>query len=260
MYDTNIVKKIGDYVLGKRKTETLIIGIAGPQGGGKSTLSVQLKSQIEESGIPCTVICIDDFYYTRARRIRLGETIHPLFSTRGPPGTHDIEKLIETIHAIKENSRTVTWPTFNKALDDRAVDRMVTFTPTPDRPPIIIFEGWCVGCLPTAIQPPINQLETEEDPQAVWREYVNEQIKTRYMPLWNMIDIYMYIAIPDWTYVYIWRHQQSISNRETSVDLDRFIQFFERISRSMMEPSGRIRTDVLVRMAPDHSIAELFLR
>ena len=260
MYDRETLKKIVDYLLAKQGNKPLVVGLAGPQGSGKSTLSLQIQSLIQDSGIPAAVICLDDFYHTKATRVELSRSVHPMLLTRGPPGSHDVEKLIEAIGKVKENNDTFTWPIFNKAMDDREPNKVMTFKPTPNSPPIILLEGWCVGCLPTAIEPPLNELEAKEDSSAIWRTYVNEQIKTRYTSLWKMLDVYMYITIPDWGFVMQWRHQQSISNQETSLDLNRFIQFFERISRSMMEPTGRIPTDVLICMAPDHSIDHVTLR
>ena len=196
MYDTNFVDKIVNHVIGKKVNGSLILGIAGAQGSGKSTLSLQTKSRIEDSGIPCVVVCLDDFYYTKATRLELSRSVHSLLSTRGPPGTHDIGKLMDVLDRIRQNTETVTWSTFNKATDDQDPSRMITFTPTPNRATVIILEGWCVGCLPTYTEPAVNELEVVEDPSAIWRHYVNEQIKTKYIPLWNMIDIYMYIALP----------------------------------------------------------------
>ena len=50
---------------------------------------------------------LDDFYLPRAERVDLAKSIHPLAITRGPPGTHDVETLVDVIKK------------FNKALDDR---------------------------------------------------------------------------------------------------------------------------------------------
>ena len=259
MYERNSVRKVADYILKFGRDESPLIGLAGPQGSGKSTLCLDVQMEILESGRRCVVLCLDDFYYTKAKRLELGDSVHSMLYTRGVPGTHDIEDLIDVIHAIRRNTVAVKWPKFNKAIDDRDPNQVGSFTPFPEQSPIIILEGWCVGCLPANSDSPINQLETVEDPHGVWRSYVNDQIKTRYVCLWRIIDTYIYIEIPDWSFVSRWRQQQAVSNQETSFDLHRFMQFFERLSRSMMYPSGRIAANITVRMAADHSIQDIIL-
>ena len=45
---------------------------------------------------------------------------HPLFITRGVPGTHDVKLLNQTIKKLKQkNFRTVLIPKFDKSKDDR---------------------------------------------------------------------------------------------------------------------------------------------
>ena len=73
------------------KKKPFIIGLAGGQGSGKTTissiLSIILKKYFKLSVF---VISIDDFYKTRKDRRILSKNKHPLLITRGVPGTHDI--------------------------------------------------------------------------------------------------------------------------------------------------------------------------
>ena len=52
------------------------------------------------------VVCfsIDDFYKTHLERKKCQKLVHPLFSTRGVPGTHDCKMLYKTIkRSFKKN-------------------------------------------------------------------------------------------------------------------------------------------------------------
>ena len=48
------------------------------------------------------VVCfsIDDFYKTASERKKMSKLIHPLFMTRGVPGTHDCNMLYKTIKIL----------------------------------------------------------------------------------------------------------------------------------------------------------------
>ena len=39
------------------------------------------------------LLSIDDYYFSKKKRIKLSKKIHPLLITRGVPGTHDIVAL-----------------------------------------------------------------------------------------------------------------------------------------------------------------------
>jgi D-glycerate 3-kinase len=259
MYDTKSVEQITEYITCAQRRGAKFVGLAGSQGSGKSTLSMELKSKMIDMGINCVVLCLDDFYYTKSERETLAREVHPLFSTRGVPGTHDIESLNGVAIAILSNE-PISWPKFSKALDDRTCNDKHHFIPKPGTQPLVILEGWCVGCVPSPLDGPMNELEAREDSDSVWRRYINEQIETRYLPLWEMLDFYIYIQIPGWEFVTKWRGTQSKSNEESLINLERFIQFFERITRNMMSPQGRIPTNLVVAMGPDHSIIDISLQ
>ena len=55
-------------------------------------------------------ISIDDFYKTRKERIILSKKIHPLLKTRGVPGTHDIDMMLNLFRKVNiEISIRVRW-------------------------------------------------------------------------------------------------------------------------------------------------------
>ena len=98
-----------------------MLSLSGGQGSGKSTVA-QILKLIFYSNFKLNVVCfsIDDFYKTASERKKMSKQIHPLFLTRGVPGTHNCKMLQNTIKKIlKKNFSSVKIPKFEKSLDDR---------------------------------------------------------------------------------------------------------------------------------------------
>ena len=103
------------------KKQPLIIGLAGGQGSGKTTISSILTLILQKYfKLNVFKVSIDDFYKTRKDRRLLSKNKHPLLMTRGVPGTHDIDLMLSFFKKIKsKNFKSLKVPTFNKAIDDR---------------------------------------------------------------------------------------------------------------------------------------------
>ena len=70
--------------------------------------------------------------------------------------------------------------------------------------PDIIFEGWCVGAKPQSLRElkkPINILEKEEDTKLTWRKKVNNELRTNYKKIYNLLDKKIYLKVPNFKYV-----------------------------------------------------------
>lgn len=251
---------LGDYLVRKLPpTRPRFIGIAGAQGSGKSTLCSYLASAISALGHGSATLSIDDLYLTRAERARLATEVHPLLATRGVPGTHDIalgQRVIDDIAA----RRTAVLPRFDKGRDDRRGSgervRDVDY---------LLFEGWCVGVLPQqseALVGPVNALERREDADGRWRRYVNERISD-YQPLFERLDLLIWLAVPDMESVKRWRGEQEQelpeSQRMSDADLLRFVQHYERLTRHMLETMAP-RADITISLDRDHSIGHVEMR
>jgi Predicted kinase len=104
-----------------KKSKPYLIGLAGGQGTGKTTISSILKIILTKYfKLNVFKISIDDLYKSRRDRIKLSQRIHPLLMTRGVPGTHDIHFIFNLLKKTKSkrfNHQRV--PKFNKAIDDR---------------------------------------------------------------------------------------------------------------------------------------------
>ncbi|MFT2090813.1 P-loop NTPase fold protein [Paraglaciecola sp. 2405UD69-4] len=218
------------------------VGINGSQGSGKSTLSEFIKAYLTEThSLNVVVMSLDDFYFSHAKRHSLAETIHPLLQTRGVPGTHDMEQAKEVLNALRQQ-QTATIPRFNKATDDpHPVANWTTITKAVD---IVIFEGWCWGVQaqsPEQLKEPVNKLESDQDPEAVWRTYANTQLSLHYASLYSFMDKWVMLAAPSFKDVYGWRLEQEqkliaavgskphsgLMNEQQILD---FIQYYQRLT------------------------------
>ena len=232
----------------------IVTGLTGGQGAGKSTLCALLAIVLREAfGAATVVLSIDDLYHPRAKRRRLGRDVHPLFATRGPPGTHDTELGISTIERLLAQGpggRTLL-PSFDKATDERRPRRA---WPAHEGPvDHLLFEGWCVGARPQAVralQAPINALEREEDAGGAWRRAVNAALEGPYRTLFDRIDVQIMLRVEGMRRVVEWRRLQEAKLRElvaregtgdapsrvmSDAGIDRFVAHYERITRHLLE-------------------------
>ncbi len=223
----------------------IVVGINGAQGSGKSTLTLFLANWLQrELGLTAAILSLDDLYLSKAAREDLAQKRHPLLRTRGVPGTHDVALGIGTLRALTDEvpNRVVTLPGFDKACDDRIHQPELRHVEAPVD--VVLFEGWCIGVRPqpdTEIIAPVNSLEAEDDPDAIWRSFVNEKLKSEYRELFDWLDALIMLRIPSFDNVLEWRELQEQKLREksatgmNSAELRHFVMHFERLTRHMLE-------------------------
>ena len=89
----------------KKKEKTLFLGFSGSQGSGKTTIVAILKIILKKCfNREVHVSSIDDFYKTLKSRNAMSNKIHPLFKTRGAPGTHDINLVKKFLNIVKKKN------------------------------------------------------------------------------------------------------------------------------------------------------------
>ena len=225
--------------LRSRLNRTRVLGIGGGQGAGKTTLAGLIAQSLDALGIRNVTLSLDDFYLTRAQRVELAQTVHPLLATRGVPGTHDVALAVRVIKELLDGDGAAV-PRFDKSRDDRGAELKITGAVD-----LVIFEGWCVGARPQppeALELPCNDLEQTEDGDRRWRRYVNERLTTDYPRLWQLIDDLLFLAVPDLAAVRRWRSQQeaglvrgpSDPAAMNAAQLHRFIAHYERLTGWML--------------------------
>lgn len=231
-----------------RGERLLVLGIAGAQGTGKSTLAKLLATVFERVFERRSVVMsLDDFYLTKAQRQQLAADVHPLFAVRGVPGTHDMALLQKVIATLKARGNCEV-PTFNKAEDDRG-EMISVMGRELD---LLVIEGWCWNALPGSaaeLEMPINRLEAEEDQNGVWRRHVNSELASpAYQSVFMEADVFFFLRAPDMESVRRWRYQQEqrLAERQpgkaimSEQEIDRFIMYFERITKRMLKDMPKV--------------------
>ena len=250
------------YSIYKKDKKIKIIGLSGGQGAGKSTITSILKFILKKKyGLDICIFSIDDFYKTKIERIKMSKKIHPLFLTRGVPGTHDLVLINKTIKKLKEKKfRTVVIPKFDKSIDDRS--KKVKWQKIKKPPHLIIFEGWCIGARQqrnSDLKKSLNLIEKKYDLDLNWRKTVNNYLKNQYKKLFNKLDKLVYLKAPSFDCVFKWRLLQEQKMKLTSKNkkimsksqIKRFIMFYERITRHMMKDSSKI-SDLTIFLDKSH--------
>ena len=249
------------------KKRPLIIGLAGGQGTGKTTItsiiSVILKKYFK---LNIFKISIDDFYKTRNDRKILSITKHPLLMTRGVPGTHDHRIISNFFKKVKsKNFKSCKLPKFDKSIDDRCQKKFwYKINSIPD---VIILEGWCVGAKAqknSKIKKPINSLEKVKDSNLTWRKYVNTQLKTNYKNLFKQLNEIIYLKANRFDLLQKWRIKQEkrlwlksknkknlkIMNKE---DIVNFMQTYQRITQNMFKDVPKYAS-IILNLNSNHQI------
>lgn len=261
MMDARLLDAVGAFIdAHARPGHVPLIGIAGAQGSGKTTLA---RAAAEHWG--AAHLSLDDVYLTQAERAAKSRAVHPLFAVRGPPGTHDLGLLEATTAALRAagpHSRTAL-PAFDKLADDR---RPKTQWPLfTGRPSAVLVDGWCLGAtaqVEADLAAPINALEAEQDGQGVWRRAVNAELAGSYAETFARFDAVLFLKAPSFDAVLDWRCEQEVGLRglapadlppERRAELAVFIQVFERITRHML--AGGVRADVTFALNLDRTVS-----
>ena len=173
--------------------------------------------------------------------------------------------LLHTLQALTV-SGDVAVPRFSKAEDDR---QPAAAWPRIRAPlDVVLLEGWCLGATPeprAALAVPCNALERREDPQAVWRGYVNQQLAGDYATLHAQPDCWLMLKAPSFDDVLRWRTEQEnrlrarIGASEHAIGLmdeaalAHFVQHYERLTRHCLA-SLPPRMDLVWTLGSDRSI------
>jgi len=252
------------------KKKPLMIGLAGGQGSGKTTISSILTLILQKYfKLKVFKVSIDDFYKTRKDRKLLSKNKHPLLMTRGVPGTHDVDLMLKFFRNVKSKSfKNLTVPKFNKAIDDRCKKSL--WHKLKSKPDVIIFEGWCVGAKAQTnkqLKKPINSLEKVHDKGIKWRSHVNNQLKKKYKTLFKQLDGLLYLKAKNFNSLREWRIKQErklwvqTKNKRnlkimSSGDIINFMQTYQRITQQMFKDAIK-NSSIIMNLHSNHQIQNI---
>lgn len=260
--DIEYIEKNYLKILFKLKSKNKIM-IAGSQGSGKSSLSKLIKLYLEKFCYKSVVIIsMDDFYLSKNQRTQLSKNIHPLFLTRGVPGTHDLELMNKKIKKIFNKEFPIYLPIFDKVSDTRKRTYKKVL-----KADVIVFEGWCAGAQPVDLnylQKNFNNLEKHKDKNFIWRNSYNKYLN-EYQKLFSQFNFFIYFQFNQWDHVLNWKYKQELELRDKKKDLGlkkylrEFIQYYEKVSKWMHLKVPKY-CNILIKLDAHQKIKSINLR
>lgn len=244
---------------------TLIQGILGGQGTGKTTLTLILSQILNQVGHKTCRLSIDDLYKTYAERQQLQQS-DPRFRWRGPPGTHDVELGLRVLQQLRCATKPVALPRFDKSAWNGAGDRTEPEWITGAE--IVLFEGWFVGVRPIA--PTVFDAAPPPIITAADRGFAREinQRLLAYLPLWEQLDRLILLHPTDYRLSQQWRQQaeqQMIASGKSGM-IDREIHEFVEYFWQALHPDLFIQpllhdpahVDLVIEINADHAPKKVY--
>ncbi|KAI5961910.1 uncharacterized protein KGF55_003881 [Candida pseudojiufengensis] len=229
-------------------TKPLFIGVNGPQGSGKTYLTLNLtnKLQLQYSNLNIISFSIDDFYLTYDDQSKLTQLAkldgNKLLQGRGLPGTHDLSLLNTLLEKLVENYKNNKWetvhlPFYDKSLHEGLGDRSEKDKISLDKPiDVILFEGWFNGFMPLDF----DQLRLNyftQTPSSILQQHplhfvedINKKL-IQYVKVWKYCQYFIIIKSDSIENVYKWRLEQEhelIKLKGIGMSDDQVVKFVNR--------------------------------
>ena len=192
--------------------------------------------------------------------------------TRGVPGTHDIDIMLNFFKRIKvKNFKILKLPKFNKGVDDRCKQSL--WYKIQSKPDVVILEGWCVGARSQnskELKKPVNSLEKIHDQNFKWRQYVNYQLKTKYKKLFNQLDYILFLKAKNFSLLRRWRLKQekklwlkSKNKKNLKImnksEVKNFMDTYQRITQQMFKDMPKY-SSIVMNLNNSHQIKNIKYR
>ncbi|WP_105167904.1 kinase [Pseudoalteromonas sp. T1lg23B] len=241
-------------------SQPLCIGINGAQGSGKSTLAAFLTIHLRNLGYKTQSVSIDDFYLSPREREKVANKYHPLFVTRGVPGTHNMA-LLNCVLSDFKNQKTIVLPSFDKSTDSPKPKHK--WLRCEDQLDVLLLEGWCIGL---GAQPnlrlnkSVNDFEQQQDSDGKFRAQVNQFLAGEYQSVFAYLDKLIYLDVSCFERVFNWRLQQEQQLKAasgtgmTETQVYDFIQYFQRLTEWGFEYLPK-RCDLHIKVDQNHRFA-----
>lgn len=247
---------------------TLVQGILGSQGTGKTTLTSILSVILCHLGYSTLAISLDDLYKTYQDR-QLLQQQDPRLIWRGPPGTHDVKLGIEVLDRCCQDpcQNQILVPRFDKSAYNGAGDR--TDPESVEKPDIVLFDGWFTGVLPVEGTIFDNNLPspiiTQKD--RLFAKDINKRLK-EYLPLWEKLDRLIVLYPTDYRLSKQWRKEAeqkmkaSGKSGMSDAEIEDFVDYFWRSLHPELFITPLINNpdlvDLVVEINSDRSLGKIY--
>jgi D-glycerate 3-kinase len=179
--------------LARASHRPVVIGIQGPQGGGKTTLTRAMLEALPRS----VAVSIDDFYMTRGGQLEVAARYpgNPYMEHRGYPGTHDVELGARTLKSLREGTAK-TIPVYDKSAHAGRGDRAPESEWRKITEPldVVFVEGWMLGF------EPVDDSSITDEPLKIPNSHL-----ANYARWHDLIDAWVVLRAFDPEYVLTWR-------------------------------------------------------
>lgn len=199
-----------------------IVGVSGPQGSGKSYLTLRLADRLAKRFPDRNVVyfSIDDFYLTHEDQQHLSSTHsdNPLLQGRGLPGTHDFKLLGRVMGEISSRgSSPVEIPRYDKLQFGGEGDRCPRLQWVSVELPvhIVVCEGWLNGFMPLSDEDEVRRryrslcfFNTNSHLTFPHILDMDRRLEEYARVLFRSFSCFVFLETRDLNYVYKWRLEQ----------------------------------------------------
>ncbi|KAL1918948.1 uncharacterized protein VTP21DRAFT_2329 [Calcarisporiella thermophila] len=189
---------------------TIVVGISGVQGSGKTTLTRNLVVALSEQDIRVEALSIDDFYLPHSHFVT-HPSKNPLLQQRGLPGTHDIELCTRTLQTLR-SGEIAKVPIYDKSVHDGKGDR-VGWRDSVANVDVVLFEGWMLG-FRSLDEESLSSRLASLPPSSFALKYslaciqeINDNLAS-YTQWYHEIDAFVHMDPVEIAYAFVWRQQQ----------------------------------------------------
>ncbi|MBI4152010.1 hypothetical protein HY496_03495 [Candidatus Woesearchaeota archaeon] len=247
--------------------KTIIVGIQGGQGTGKTTFTKVLQKELELKGYHVTSFSLDDFYLPLSKREALQKRYsqNPFYQIpRGLPGTHRLSLLKTVLYELRQGRRTEI-PLFDKSIANGRGDVSPLKAAVHQRQDFILFEGWCVGIpfvTPLALARVCSKHTIslkDIDPKLEYSRQVLRFVR-KYRPLWKFVD-YSIMLRPRHPSLHLkWRMQQERELKQargegmSEKEVERFVNLFLPFTYLCYE---KIKPDATIMIDKEHTFTKV---
>ncbi|KAF9360989.1 hypothetical protein BGX26_006755 [Mortierella sp. AD094] len=263
----------------RTSSKPLFVGISGPQGIGKTTLTNNLVSTL--SGAPHNLrvfsFSMDDLYLPYKDQLALSQRYpdNKMIEFRGLPGTHDIHLGSLTFRAFCEanqraqspsgndtregqgTSTKVPIPTYDKSLYSGRGDQTPRDQwPQADAPfDVILFEGWSLGFKSIRSADRLSEIYQQHStfpPYYLAKhsfsslEMVNKSLEAYEQEWYSYLDIFVHLSTLNLSTIYKWRQEQERdlwANRGTGMTESQVMEFVSRFMPAYEVYLGRLQRE-----------------